>query len=98
MPAETYRSSETTGDDRREFRACLLDGSHDTEVGKLRHGEPLEAAWVGAGDCGGGGEVHRDVEREAVIRAALAHLEAQRGDLRFRSRDHHIDSGCRRLS
>ena len=74
---------------RRRRVAC------DADVGELRHGEARIAAGI---DVGERREVHRDVDGEAVVRAAVAHLEPQRRDLRLAAVAPHVDARRRRLA
>ncbi len=90
-----HASRKPRGKDRGELGASLIDGPRDAEVAKLRHGEPLVAARV---DVGKRREVHRDIECEPVVGAAVAHAQAQRRDFRFTAGGHHVNARRRGLA
>ncbi len=68
--------------------AASTSRSH-AEVGQLRDREPGKAARI---DVPEGCQVHRDVQRQSVIGAAIAHFEAKRGDFRLDTAATHVDT------
>ena len=86
---------EVRDEDRRQFGARLFDGSDYVEVGQLGHGKSRVAAGIDVGErC----QIHGDVDRKAMVRAAVADAQSQRPDLCLAIRSRDINPRCRRLA
>src|SRR5205085_9336357 len=80
---------------RGELGTGRVDRARDAEVGELRDGKPRVAAGIDAVE---GAKIHRDVHGHPVIRAAVAHLEAERCDLGLASAFLDVDARRRDLA
>src|SRR6476661_10475635 len=85
------RGDQAVGQQWAERVARLGYGSRDAESGDVSDGETGVSAGI---DVGEGDEIHVDVHGDAVVRASVANLEAERGDLGFGTITQHVDAGC----
>jgi len=83
------------GQNRRKFGTRRLDGARDAEIRQLRDGESGVSARI---DVRERRQIHRDIHRQAMVGAAVAHAQTQRGDFRFAVSGHDIDARRRDLA